>query len=107
MQLKGSDGPGGGFQAGMIFASLLVVAELQMCREILTLPTTLLLGVCGVLIYFVVGLGGLLFGGAYMDYSFITVDSAKAHRIGISIVEIGVGLCVSACGYGLYRVTSK
>jgi multicomponent Na+:H+ antiporter subunit B len=61
-------------------------------------PWLLRIGVSlGVLIYAGVGLTGLLLGGNYLDYGVLDRhDPAHGQHLGILLVELGVGITVSA-----------
>jgi len=73
VQFHGDYGPGGGFQAGVIFAAAFIVHGLifgvQRTRKVLS-PTVLRnLMAVGVLLYALTGVAGMLAGGAFLDYN--------------------------------------
>lgn len=97
----GEYGPGGGFQAGVIFAAGFVlyglVFGLDRARRVL--PRAVLLGLipAGVLIYTGVGVVNMLLGGAFLDYDTLRPgDPAAGQHLGILLVEVGVGVTVAA-----------
>lgn len=101
VQFHGDYGPGGGFQAGVIFGAGFILYALiygldKACR--LMPPWALRIGVSlGVLIYAGVGLLGLLLGGQYLDYGVLdSHDPAHGQHLGILLVELGVGITVSS-----------
>jgi len=100
VQFHGDYGPGGGFQAGVIFAVGFILygliygtenAELVLPRGILRFGYSL-----GILIYAGVGVFDLLAGGNYLDYSVMAHDAPHGHHLGIFLVELGVGITVSS-----------
>ncbi|MDG4582818.1 MAG: Na(+)/H(+) antiporter subunit B [Candidatus Competibacter sp.] len=101
VQFHGDFGPGGGFQAGVIFAAGFVlyalVYGLDNARRIMP-PWLLRIGVSlGVLIYAGVGVAGMLLGGAFLDYGVLDPhDPAHGQHLGILLVELGVGITVAA-----------
>ncbi len=101
VQFHGDFGPGGGFQAGVIFAAGFVlyalVYGLDNARRIMP-PWLLRVGVSlGVLIYAGVGVAGMLLGGAFLDYGVLDPhDPVHGQHLGILLVELGVGITVAA-----------
>ncbi|HHW78915.1 MAG TPA: Na(+)/H(+) antiporter subunit B [Xanthomonadaceae bacterium] len=101
VQFHGDYGPGGGFQAGVIFGAGFIlyalIYGLDNARQLMP-PWLLRIGVSlGVLIYAGVGLVGLLLGGNYLDYGVLDHhDPAHGQHLGILLVELGVGITVSA-----------
>ena len=100
VQFHGDFGPGGGFQAGVIFAAGLVlyalVFGLDTASEAIKEWVLLLLVPLGVLIYAGVGLASLYFGGNYLDYNVLAHDPVHGQHLGILLVELGVGITVAA-----------
>ena len=100
VQFHGDFGPGGGFQAGVIFATGIVLYALingvRTVRRVVpgTVAEAMVAG--GVLVYAGVGLAGLLFGGEYLDYSVLGSDPVHGQHLGIFLVETGVA--VTVCG---------
>lgn len=99
--LHGEYGPGGGFQAGVIFATGIVLYALLFGREAAqrVLPMGLLLRLmpAGVLLYAGVGIGNMALGGSFLDYSTLAPnDPAGGQHLGILLIEIGVGITVAA-----------
>ena len=100
VQFHGDFGPGGGFQAGVIFAAGLVlyalVFDLDTASEVIKEWVLLMLVPLGVLIYAGVGLASLYFGGNYLDYNVLAHDPVHGQHLGILLVELGVGVTVAA-----------
>ncbi len=100
VQFHGDFGPGGGFQAGVIFASAFIlhglIFGLQRTRAVLS-PTTLrFLMASGVLLYAGTGLVTMLLGGDLLDYDVLAHDPLHGQHWGIFAVELGVGITVTA-----------
>ena len=101
VQFHGDFGPGGGFQAGVIFASAFFLyglvyglADLQRVVPWRAVEVGLAFGV---LIYGGVGIASLLLGGNYLDYKVLDAhDAMHGLHLGILLIELGVGLTVSA-----------
>ncbi len=101
VQMHGDFGPGGGFQAGVIFATGFIVYGLVFGIERLVraLPLGLLTaGIsAGVLLYAGVGVASLLMGGDFLDYSVLdSHDPVHGQHLGILLIELGVGITVAA-----------
>jgi len=101
VQFHGDYGPGGGFQAGVIFAAGIIlyglVYGLGHARHlfpdgVLHLATSL-----GVLLYVGVGVVSLLLGGNFLDYRVLDPqDPRHGQHLGMLLVELGVGMTVAA-----------
>lgn len=100
VQFHGDYSPGGGFQAGVIFSSAILLyaltygmqAALQLIPEwVLRLGASL-----GVLLYAGVGVVAMLKGGNFLNYSVLAKEPVAGQHIGIIIIELGVGLTVAS-----------
>lgn len=100
VQFHGDFGPGGGFQAGVIFAAGIIlhglIAGLDAAKKILPERLVEAMMAIGVLIYAGVGYASIFLGGAYLDYSVLDLDPIHGQHRGIFWVEIGVAITV--CG---------
>ncbi len=101
VQFHGDYGPGGGFQAGVIFAAGIVlyslVFGLDQARQVLPPQWLMRIAPLGVLLYAGVGVFSLLRGRAFLDYSAIDpANPSHGQHLGILLVELGVGLTVAA-----------
>lgn len=100
VQFHGDFGPGGGFQAGVIFAAALIlhgiVFGLTSLRRVAS-QTSLELGLAfGVLLYAGTGVASLFLHGNFLDYAALDHHSAQHGRhLGILLVEAGVGITVT------------
>lgn len=109
VQFHGDYGPGGGFQAGVIFASAFILYALvfgvDKVMEVVSWRLLQCLAALGVLIYGGVGVVGLLKGANYLAYDVLAHDPVHGQELGIFLVEIGVGLTVASvmilifCGF--------
>jgi multicomponent Na+:H+ antiporter subunit B len=101
VQFHGDYGPGGGFQAGVIFAAGFIlyslVFGLAAARRVAPPAVVEALVALGVLIYGGTGVLTMLRGGNFLDYGALDRHSAEhGQHLGILIVELGVGLTVFA-----------
>ncbi len=100
VQFHGEYSPGGGFQAGVIFATGFIlytmIYGLQAAYKVVDPKVLHWLMVLGVLLYAGTGLASLFLGGNYLDYNVLTHDKTHGQHIGIILVELGVGICVAA-----------
>ncbi len=100
VQFHGDFGPGGGFQAGVIFAAAFIlyalVFGLEDARRIVPEGLLRSLVAIGVLLYSGVGVASLFLGGNYLDYSVLSGDPVAGQHLGILLIEAGVGITVAA-----------
>jgi multicomponent Na+:H+ antiporter subunit B len=100
VQFHGEYGPGGGFQAGAIIATGLILHALLEgeATALRSIPRGVLLGMVagGALLYTLVGITGIALGGNFLDYSVLADNPVKGQQIGILAIEAGVG--VTVCG---------
>ena len=100
VQFHGDFGPGGGFQAGVIFAAGFILYGLVFGTEALRSavpPEALrLLTAFGLLLFAGVGAVTMLAGSDYLAYNALAQDPVAGQHLGILIVEFGVGVTVSA-----------
>jgi multicomponent Na+:H+ antiporter subunit B len=94
VQFHGDFGPGGGFQAGVIFAAGIIlyalVFGLRRTQRVFPSWMARVLAACGVLIYAGVGVVALFLGGDFLDYSVLAHNPVHGQHYGILLVEIGV-----------------
>ena len=101
VQFHGDYGPGGGFQAGVIFAAGLIlyamVFGLDAAKRVVP-PASTEIGVAlGVLLYAGTGLASLALHGNFLDYGvFDPGDPTHGQQLGILLVELGVGVTVAS-----------
>ncbi|MGB1309854.1 MAG: DUF4040 domain-containing protein [Leucothrix sp.] len=99
VQFHGDFGPGGGFQAGVIFSVAIILYTLTFSQYDgmrLVPPKVLkILAATGVLIYGGTGIWTLLKGGTFLNYSVLGETSVAGQHLGILLIEFGVGLTVA------------
>ena len=98
VQFHGDYGAGGGFQAGVIFATGLILYDLVFGAEnaLRVMPARWLprLAAAGVLLYAGVGLMGIIGGRTFLDYSVLAAEPIAGQHLGILLIELGVGITV-------------
>ena len=106
VQFHGDFGPGGGFQAGVIFAAGFilygVVFGLENARKTLSPVLVRTLIAAGLLLYAGVGVAGIVLGGNYLDYSVLSADPVAGQHLGILLIELGVGITVASVMISLF-----
>lgn len=111
VQFHGDFGPGGGFQAGVIFASAFIIYALiygsRASRAVAPPWVTRLCLVIGVLLYAGTGIVGLLMGGNYLNYSVLADDHLAGQHLGIVVIEFGVGMTVAAAMITIFNTFAR
>nr|CAA6830679.1 MAG: PH adaptation potassium efflux system protein B1; sodium- potassium/hydrogen antiporter subunit B1 [uncultured Thiotrichaceae bacterium] len=99
VQFHGDFGPGGGFQAGVIFASAIILYTLTFslddAYDVVSPRVLRPLAALGVLIYGGTGVVTLMLGGNFLDYDVLAHDPVHGQHYGILAIEFGVGLTVA------------
>ena len=99
VQFHGDFGPGGGFQAGVLFAAGFVlyglIFGLEATKAVFP-PRAVEVGAAlGVLLYGGVGVASLLLHGNFLDYDALNHHHpAHGQHLGILLIEAGVGITV-------------
>ena len=111
VQFHGDFGPGGGFQAGVIFAAGMIlfslVFGLSAARRVVSPVAIEVMIALGVLIYAGTGLATIALGGKFLDYEvldhhFMPGLLPHGQHLGIFLVEGGVGITVAAVMIGIF-----
>lgn len=106
VQFHGDFGPGGGFQAGVIFSAAIIlyalVFGLEAAEKIIPERWLKRLAALGVVIYAGVGVVSILVGGNYLDYTPLAGNQVAGQHLGILLVELGVGTTVASVMLILY-----
>ncbi|MDB1135021.1 Na(+)/H(+) antiporter subunit B [Candidatus Anaplasma sp. TIGMIC] len=104
VQIHGDYSPGGGFQGGVIIASAIILYSMIFddTRVRVSLPDLGMLGAVGLFIYGGTGIFSIFFGGRFLSYLFMVCSAITGQKVGIFIVEIGVGLTVCASVMSVY-----
>ncbi|MFQ6018844.1 MAG: Na(+)/H(+) antiporter subunit B [Kiloniellaceae bacterium] len=100
VQFHGDFGPGGGFQAGVIFGAGFILYTLiygvDNARRVAPPKVTRMLVAIGLMLYLGVGYAGLALGGKFLDYDVLAHDPLEGQHLGILLIELGVGITVAA-----------
>ena len=99
VQFHGDFGPGGGFQAGVIFASGIILYALihgtRKAEKVISLNLAKTFAAIGLLLYAGIGVLGIILGGNYLDYNVLAHDPVHGQHWGILLIELGVGITVA------------
>ncbi len=99
VQWHGDYGPGGGFQAGVIFAAAVIlyalIFDLADAQRAVRPWVVNLLVPLGLLLYIGVGIVTILKGGVFLEYGVLDHDPVHGQHLGILLVELGVGTTVA------------
>lgn len=100
VQFHGDYGPGGGFQAGVIFASALILHSLifgvERTLRVVSFNVLRVFSALGLLLYIGVGIATLLLDANFLDYNALASVPTHGQHLGIFLVELGVGVTVAA-----------
>ena len=111
VQFHGEYGPGGGFQAGVIFAAAVILYALvhgrQKAQRILPSGIVRACIAAGVLLYSGVGVATMLMGGNFLDYNVLLHGHQHAQHLGIFLIELGVGITVAAVMITVFYVLDE
>ena len=107
VQFHGEYGPGGGFQAGAIIATGLILHALLEGEQaaLRSVPASAMqaLVVVGALLYGGVGVLCMLLGGSFLDYSVLHSDPVTGRQLGIIAIELGVGMTVTGALLSIFH----
>ncbi|MCH7824687.1 MAG: Na(+)/H(+) antiporter subunit B [Acidobacteria bacterium] len=99
VQWHGDYGPGGGFQAGVIFAAAIIlyalIFDLRTAQQAIRPRVVGLLVPLGLLLYIGVGIATMLKGGVFLEYGVLEHDPVHGQHLGILLIELGVGTTVA------------
>ena len=100
VQFHGDFGPGGGFQAGVIFAAAIILYTmlfgLTTARKVINQSFIQFIAAAGVLLYGCVGIVSMLNGANFFDYNALASDPVAGQHLGILLIEWGVGCTVAS-----------
>ena len=100
VQFHGDYGPGGGFQAGVIFAASFIlygiIYGIERLRKVVHPSFIRSLAALGVIVYVSVGIVSVLNGGEFLNYNLLSEDPRTGQHIGIIFIELGVGMTVAS-----------
>ncbi|MHA1598841.1 MAG: Na(+)/H(+) antiporter subunit B [Alphaproteobacteria bacterium] len=108
VQFHGDFGPGGGFQAGVIFSTVFILYALIFgvvnARKVAPPWLTRAMLSSGVLLYGGVGVASMLMGGDFLDYSRLSSDPVAGQHLGITLIEFGVGITVAGAMITIFLI---
>ena len=101
VQFHGDYSPGGGFQAGVIFAAGVIlyglVFGLAEAQRAVRPGVVLVFVPLGLLLYMGVGVYAMAQGHAFLDYDALSHhDPRHGQHLGLLLIELGVGTTVAA-----------
>ena len=106
VQFHGDFGPGGGFQAGVIFAAAFILYGLifgiSIARQAITPGFIRVMLSLGVLLYAGTGIASMFLGGEFLDYSVLAHEPLHGQHLGILLVEFGVGMTVAGAMISIF-----
>jgi len=106
VMFHGADSSGGGFQGGVIVGTVIIMLGIAFGIETTRnwVGPELLVGFAGlgVLAFLLTGIGSVLLGGGFLEYSVYPIYHAS--KYGIEFVELAIGLIVASVVTGLFFV---
>ncbi|MDA0702200.1 MAG: Na(+)/H(+) antiporter subunit B [Proteobacteria bacterium] len=106
VQFHGDYGPGGGFQAGVIFSAAIILYGLifgvHNAMRVAPPKVVRVLIAAGVLLYAGTGVASLLLGANFLDYDVLGHEAVEGQHLGILLIEFGVGTTVAAVMTTIY-----
>ncbi|MCK5167026.1 MAG: Na(+)/H(+) antiporter subunit B [Rhodospirillaceae bacterium] len=106
VQFHGDFGPGGGFQAGVIFAAAFILYGLIFgianARRAIPASATRTMLALGLLLYAGTGVWTMLLGGEFLDYNYLASTPLAGQHLGILLVEFGVGTTVAGAMMSIF-----
>ncbi|MDR0288996.1 MAG: Na(+)/H(+) antiporter subunit B [Rickettsiales bacterium] len=98
IQFHGDYTPGGGFQAGIIIASGVILYSMlfgiSVTLKAIPYSVIKLTNMLGILIYGGTGIATVLFGKSFLSYDILLTNNVAGQKFGIFLVELGVALTV-------------
>ncbi|WP_341811745.1 Na(+)/H(+) antiporter subunit B [Wolbachia endosymbiont (group A) of Conops quadrifasciatus] len=98
IQFHGDYTPGGGFQAGIIIASGIILYSMLfgVSTTLKAIPYSVirLTNVLGILIYGGTGVATTLLGKNFLSYDILSANNRTGQKLGIFLVELGVAFTV-------------
>ena len=108
VQFHGDFGPGGGFQAGVIFGAGFILYALifgiDFTRGVIRNWVRRAMLSSGVLLYAGVGVVAILMGGNYLGYSSLAHEATHGQHLGITLIEFGVGTTVAGAMITIFMI---
>jgi len=106
IQFHGDYTPGGGFQAGIIIASGIILYSMLfgVHTTLKAIPYSIIkfFNVLGILTYGGTGILTILLGKNFLSYNVLSTDSVAGQKLGIFLVELGVAFTVCSSMLMIY-----
>ncbi|WP_333023667.1 Na(+)/H(+) antiporter subunit B [Wolbachia endosymbiont of Pentidionis agamae] len=106
IQFHGDYSPGGGFQAGIIIASGLILHAMLfgISTTLKAIPYSVIKFVVafGIILYTGTGVLTMLLGSNFLSYNALLSNKVAGQKLGIFLIELGVGLTVCASMLMIY-----
>lgn len=98
--VHGHYSPGGGFQAGVVFAASIILVNMVQGDKVtwgISKQNALLVAAIGTFIYAGIGIAAIIWGGNYLDYGVLPLGEIppKIRALGTLGIETGVTLGVA------------
>ncbi|MDF0607855.1 Na(+)/H(+) antiporter subunit B [Wolbachia endosymbiont of Onchocerca gibsoni] len=98
IQFHGDYTPGGGFQAGIIIASGIILYSMifGISTTLKAIPYSVIkfTNILGILIYGGTGIATVLLGRSFLSYDILLANNVTGQKLGIFLAELGVALTV-------------
>lgn len=111
VQFHGEYSPGGGFQAGVIFAAawilFVLIYGLELGLRVIPERVMFVLMVLGVMLYCAVGVANVMMGGLFLDFYTLLESPKAAQQMGIITVELGIGITVATVVMLIFTMFAK
>ena len=111
IQIQSENSPGGGFQAGSImscgFILYLIVTDSAHIMQKFLVSRFKYLSAVGMFLYLAIGILCMFLGGDFLDYYFLADNLIIGQKIGIFIIEIGIGITVFSVLSNIYVLLSN
>ena len=111
VQFHGDFGPGGGFQAGVIFGAGCILYALvfgvKKARRVAPSAVVQSIMAVGLMLYAGVGFVCYFKGGNFLDYNMLRHDPHHAQELGVALIELGVGMAVAAVMFTIFMTYAE
>lgn len=106
IQFHGDYTPGGGFQAGIIIASGMIIYSMlfgiDTTLKVMPYAFIKICNALGILFYLGTGVVTMLFGKSFLSYDVLCAQRITGQKMGIFFVELGVALTVCSSMLMIY-----
>ena len=107
----GEVAPGGGFQAGTVFSTGLILYSLiygmEKMHRVISPAVAEYLSCFGLLLYAGVGVASMFLGGHFLDYSVLLPSAQAGQQLGIVLIETGVAVTIVGTVMMIYAAMNE